>query len=175
VVDESFVQGVPGWSNWSMLCTIDWWVTENLLYLVSFWYWHVDLFNRCSLIIILYLLVSLDCRSLLQICYDLTSSYLTLSTEWVETVLTAEAILGYSQCIYTDLHRPLSNEGQINVLLWYCLVGAYVGLPLGVEGSPGGKWLCVVRGWRSPPSWHLLMAGVSASEQVRLVKTVKVQ
>jgi len=31
------------------------------------------------------------------------------------------------------------NEGRINVLLWYCLVGAYVGLPLGVVGSPRGK------------------------------------
>ena len=46
----------------------------------------------------------------------------------------------------------LYNEGRINVLLWYCLVGAYVGLPLGVVGSPGGKWLCVVRGRWSPPS-----------------------
>jgi len=40
----------------------------------------------------------------------------------------------------------LSNEGRINILLWYCLVGTYVGLPLGVVGSPGGKWLRVVRG-----------------------------
>ena len=70
----------------------------------------------------------------------------------------------------------VSNEGRINVLLWYCLVGAYVGLPLGVVGSPaGGKWLRMVRGRRSPPSWHPLVAGGSASEQARLVKTVKVQ
>jgi len=54
-------------------------------------------------------------------------------------------------------------------------IGAYVGLPLGVVGSPGGKWLCVVWGRRSPPSWHPLMAGGFASEQARLVKTVKVQ
>jgi len=40
----------------------------------------------------------------------------------------------------------VSNEGRINVLLWYCLVSTYVGLPLGVVGSPGGKWLRVVRG-----------------------------
>ena len=60
------------------------------------------------------------------------------------------------------------NEGRINVLLWYCPVGAYVGLPLGVEGSPGGKWLRVVRGRQSPPSWHPLVAGGSASEQARL-------
>jgi len=33
------------------------------------------------------------------------------------------------------------NEGQINVLLWYYLVGAYIGLPLGVEVNPGSKWL----------------------------------
>ena len=38
----------------------------------------------------------------------------------------------------------VSNEGRINILLWYCVVGAYAGLPLGVEGSPGGKWLRVV-------------------------------
>ena len=69
----------------------------------------------------------------------------------------------------------LSNEGQINVLLWYCLVGTYVGLPVGVEGSPGGKWLHVVWRRRSPPSWHPLVAGGSASEQAWLVKTVKVQ
>jgi len=68
-----------------------------------------------------------------------------------------------------------TNEGWINVLLWYCLVGTYVGLPLGVEGSPGGKWLCVVWGRRSPPSWHPLVARGSASEQARLVKMVKVQ
>jgi len=42
-------------------------------------------------------------------------------------------------------YNVVSNEGRINVLLWYCLVGAYVGLPLGVVGSPGGKWLRVVR------------------------------
>jgi len=66
----------------------------------------------------------------------------------------------------------VSNEGRINVLLWYCLVGVYVGLPLGVEGA---KWLRVVRGRWSPPSWHPLVAGGSASEQARLVKTVKVQ
>ena len=64
---------------------------------------------------------------------------------------------------------------RINILLWYCLVGTYAGLPLGVVGSPGGKWLRVVRGPRSPPSWHPLVAGGSASEQARLVKTVKVQ
>jgi len=29
-------------------------------------------------------------------------------------------------------HVSVSNEGRINVLLRYCLVGAYVGLPLGV-------------------------------------------
>jgi len=69
----------------------------------------------------------------------------------------------------------MSNEGQINILLWYCLVSEYVGLPLGVEGSPGGKWLCVVWGRRSPPSWHPLVAGDSASEQARQVKTVSVQ
>jgi len=69
----------------------------------------------------------------------------------------------------------VSNEGQINVLLWYCLVGAYAGLPLGVEENPGGKWLRVVRGRLSPPSWHPLVAGGSASEQARLVKTIKVQ
>jgi len=37
----------------------------------------------------------------------------------------------------------MSNEGQINILLWYCLIGAYVGLPLGVEGSQevsGCEW-----------------------------------
>jgi len=73
------------------------------------------------------------------------------------------------------LKASVSNEGRINVLLWYCLVDAYVRLPLGVEGSPGGKWLCVVRGRRSPPSWHPLVAGGYASEQVRLMKTVKVQ
>ena len=73
-----------------------------------------------------------------------------------------------------QLKASVSNEGQINVLLWYCLVGAYVGLPLGVVGSPGGKWLLVVWGRRSPPSWYPLVAGGSASEQVRLVKTVKV-
>ena len=74
------------------------------------------------------------------------------------------------------------NEWRIYVLLWYCLVGAYVGLPLGVEGSPGGKWLRVVRGRQrvvrgrqSPPSWHPLVAGGSASEQARVVETVKVQ
>ena len=39
-----------------------------------------------------------------------------------------------------QLKASVSNEGRINVLLWYCLVGAYVGLPLGVVGSPGGKW-----------------------------------
>jgi len=73
-------------------------------------------------------------------------------------------------------HRlHLRDEGRINVLLWYCLVGAYVGLPLDIVGSPGGKWLRVVRGQRSPPSWHPLVAGGSASEQARLVKTVKVQ
>jgi len=44
------------------------------------------------------------------------------------------------------LKASVSNEGRINVLLWYCLVGAYAGLPLGVEGSPGGKWLRVVQG-----------------------------
>jgi len=55
------------------------------------------------------------------------------------------------------------------------LVGTYVRLPLGVVGSPAGKWLHVVRGRRSPPSWHPLVAGGSASEQARLVKTVKVQ
>ena len=38
----------------------------------------------------------------------------------------------------------MSNEERINVLLWYCLVGTYAGLPLGVEGSPEGKWLRVV-------------------------------
>jgi len=64
----------------------------------------------------------------------------------------------------------MSNEGRINLLLWYCLVGAYAGLPLGVEGSPGGKWLCVVWGQRSPTSWHPLVAGGSASEQARLMK-----
>jgi len=69
----------------------------------------------------------------------------------------------------------MSNEGRINILLWYCLVGAYVGLPLGVEGSPEGKWLCRAWGRRSPPSWNPLVAGGSASEQARLVKTVKVQ
>jgi len=74
-----------------------------------------------------------------------------------------------------QLKVSVSNEGRINVLLWYCLVGAYVGLPLGVVGGPGGKWLRVVRGRRSPPSWHPLVAGGSASEQARLVKTVKVQ
>ena len=73
------------------------------------------------------------------------------------------------------LKVSVSNEGRINVPLWYCLVGAYVGLPLDVEGSSGGKWLCVVRGQRSPPSWHPLVAGGSASEQARMVKTVKVQ
>jgi len=67
------------------------------------------------------------------------------------------------------------NEGRINVLLWFCQVSACVGLPLGVEGSPGGKWLRVVRGRWSPPSWHPLVAGDSASEQARLVKMVKVQ
>jgi len=44
------------------------------------------------------------------------------------------------------LKASVSKEGRINVLLWYCLVGAYVGLPLGVAGSPGGKWLRVVWG-----------------------------
>ena len=76
------------------------------------------------------------------------------------------------------LKASVSYEGRTNVLLWYCLVGAYVGLPLGVEGSPGGKWLHdarVVRGRWSPPSWHPLVAGGSASEQARLVKTVEVQ
>jgi len=48
-------------------------------------------------------------------------------------------------------------------------------LPLGVEGSPGGKWLRMVWGRQSPPSWHPLVAGGSASEQMRLVKMVKVQ
>ena len=43
------------------------------------------------------------------------------------------------------LKASVSKEGRINVLLLYCLVGAYVGRPLGVEGSPGGKWLRVVR------------------------------
>jgi len=69
----------------------------------------------------------------------------------------------------------MSNEGQINVQLWYCLVGTYVGLPLRVEGSPGGKWLRVVWGRWSPPSWHPSVAGGSANEQARLVKMVKVQ
>jgi len=74
----------------------------------------------------------------------------------------------------------VSNEGRINVLLWYCLVGMYVRLPLGVEGS-GCTWYGDVaargmgRGRRSPPSWHPLVAGGSTSEQARLVKTVKVQ
>jgi len=39
------------------------------------------------------------------------------------------------------------------------------------------KWrnvTLVVVQW-SPPSWHPLVAGGSASEQARLVKTVKVQ
>jgi len=36
----------------------------------------------------------------------------------------------------SELNRICYKEGRINVLLWYCLVGAYVGLPLGVEGSP---------------------------------------
>jgi len=36
-----------------------------------------------------------------------------------------------------QLKASVSKEGRINVLLWYCLVGAYVGLPLGVVGSPG--------------------------------------
>jgi len=78
----------------------------------------------------------------------------------------------WQQC---ELKASVSNEGRINVLLWYCLVGTNVGLPLGVEGSPGGKWLHVVWGRRSLPSWHPLVAGGSASEQARLVKTVKVQ
>jgi len=47
-------------------------------------------------------------------------------------------------CSAEKLKASVSNEGRINVILWYCLVGAYVGLPLGVEGSPGGKWLLVV-------------------------------
>ena len=78
----------------------------------------------------------------------------------------------WQQC---ELKASMSNEGRINILLWYCLIGAYVGLPLGVVGSAGGKWLCVVRGRRSPPSWHPLVAGGFASEHARLVKTVKVQ
>ena len=69
--------------------------------------------------------------------------------------------------------RDRSNEGQINVLLWYCLVGEYVGLPLGVEESPRGKWLHVVWGRQSPHSWHPLVAGGSASEEARLVKWSK--
>jgi len=40
---------------------------------------------------------------------------------------------------------------------------------------PIGKWLRVVRGRRSLPSWHPLVAGGSACVQARLVKMVKVQ
>jgi len=67
----------------------------------------------------------------------------------------------------------MSNEWRINILLWYCLIGTYVGLRIGVVGNPGGKWLRVVRGRWSSPSWHPLVAGGSASEQARLVKTVQ--
>ena len=38
------------------------------------------------------------------------------------------------------LKASMSNKGRINVLLCYCLVGTYVGLPLGVAVSPGGAW-----------------------------------
>ena len=71
--------------------------------------------------------------------------------------------------------QSMSNEGRINVLQCYRLIGEYVGLPLGVEGSPRGKWLRVVRGRQSPLNWHPLVVGGSAREQARLVKTVKVQ
>ena len=43
------------------------------------------------------------------------------------------------------LKASVSNEGRIDVLPWYRLVGAYVGLLSGASAS-GSKWLRVVRG-----------------------------
>jgi len=43
------------------------------------------------------------------------------------------------------LKASVSNEGRIDVLLWYRLVGAYVGLLSGAPAS-GSKWLRVVWG-----------------------------
>jgi len=43
------------------------------------------------------------------------------------------------------LKASVSNEGRINVLLWYRLVGAHVGL-LSEAPASGSKWLRVVRG-----------------------------
>ena len=88
----------------------------------------------------------------------------------INHLYSAEEKHWWQQC---ELKASVSNEGRINVLLWYCLVGAYVGLSLGVVGSPGVKWLRVVWGRRSPSSWHPLVAGGSASEQARLVKWSK--
>jgi len=84
----------------------------------------------------------------------------------------AEEKQWWQQC---ELKASVYNKGQINVLQWYCLAGTHVGLHLGVVRSPEDKWLRIVRGRQSPPGWHPLMAGGSASEQARPVKTVKVQ